>query len=395
MSRAGALLFQICERLLGLSALLGAVGIWRRGNEVTSFWRTQFGATPFGGALDDRTLAMAMGGALALFAAIFLVPPLSRWVHRRRTGVVGFVAFAFIFVGVGIASWVAAICFDRGFPEFRQYAFAWFTIVIAASVVHLIRQLTVNSAAAREARLEEIDRQTAGKENTTYRIIETQMDDEAAQSIEERRRRLIFEANINRLPKKVREGLLPISRLRAVLCAVILTPVVTVAGLGAYGMTMAHFLPTRELTELALAQMGPFLLYCAVAGAYFAAFGPRFTTRLKRPRNRIVMGALFAVLLAVLGRFSFYAAITTGAPDLEALRNGGPAARAAVLVVRRSDEGAAFCGRWVDIRVAPGAPMHRLCRLDGALVDKVASGDRLLVSGVATRFGIRYHDIRH
>ena len=294
----------------------------------------------------------------------------------------------------GVASFGASVAIAHGLPGLDSNIAPLGFAALAAAIIHVVRHLIVEVDTFEQAEAMHADVPATRDTVPSYRIIETTGESLAAASIEERRRRLIYESNMNHLPRNVREGLMPISRLRAMLCVLVLAPVFGVVALAAYGLTAAHFLPTRELSELANTQIGPFLLYCVVAGGYFAAFGPRFLTRRKYPRSRIVMGVLFAVVLAVLGRFSFYIALTSGAPDLEALRSGGPPARAAVLVVRRGDERSAFCGRWLDIRVGPGAPMHRLCRLDDELVDSIASGDHLLISGIATRFGLRYYDIR-
>lgn len=391
MGRFSALLSQMPERVLGFAALIAVWSLFFGSGIDGDFWRSARYVNA-----NDETLTMVTGGLLAIAAFIFLIPGLSSLLSRPTISAPARFAKRLLHLALAVFTFGASVSILKMEPLLPD---AVFKFVVVAAAVALLVFVFSRVLATDEAYQDAMDELTVVADDPVaepaYRILDTQADNEAVASIEERRRRLMQSAEFNNLPRHVREAFVRMSPIRVFLCLVVVLPLVVVVGAGFFGAFATQFLPTQEVQEMARRQTGPVILYSVIAGAFLAAFGPRYTTRRKRPRSRVAVGVLYCALFALLARLSVYSAISMGAPGLHVLYVGGPAATAAVIVVARDNEKAIFCGRWADIRVSPKAPRHRLCGLDATLADAIISGEQIFLTGVATKYGLRYHEVRH
>lgn len=383
----------IIARLIGVNALVAAMGFG-----LVAAGRV----SPVGlsGVLDSDQLGYAamIAAVCVVLALLFLVSRFANgFLRRRGVGVsILFAPFQFIAAGWAVTAFAVLTASQLGGAQH-----VWLAYVLTVLAVFVVLYILPGAAAPRHETPEGAHSAEAdwysqdSAHQPAYRILETVDDTGAADRLEERRRRLVAEADHSVLPGGVRRRVRGPRPGRVRLAVMVVTPLVVVGAFALYARFFATFLPSAEVTDFANAHAVTFAIYGVAAGILCAGYCDLDITRVWVLRNRIVNFLILPLAFGVAAHSAFLGAVAVGLPDIHALRVGGPPATARVVVSARHDGEARFaCDYSVLIKVGPDAPPHVLCDVGEDAWRALSPGEPLFLTGIATKYGLRYHDIR-
>lgn len=339
---------QLTARLTGLNALcvavafaLSALKLFDPGAEtlrVAVSWHAPF--------------ALIFG----LLAAIFLWPPWSRWLIRSRRVYHWRMVFALAKIIVALAIWAGLIVSVLLiFPPLLLLALAQVTV---STIYYLILFVFPGGYAAR-------------------------LRDEHAEPTDSPARAEV------RTDGRDRD-------LWNALHIVLASPLIAIAAAGVYGERFARFAPNLAVERLAFESSLLFLVYCAVLGLIAAHFGRLHETGVVFLRSRAVNLVVMPALFCALGVLTFTPAATRGLPDIHARLITPPLSTADMTVTRRvPPEESGPCLNAFEAMsdtFASETPVT-ICRTPASLWRRLSPGDRVRLTGAATRYGFRYDSV--
>lgn len=389
-TQLASILGRIVARLIGLNALMAAL-LFGFIAEGTISWSGLRGVIRF----EWSTFATFISSICAFLTLVFLIPDFANWFLRKR-GLLPTLLFApFQIIAAGFVVWSFAVLATTKFGGAEQI---WGTYILSVTAIFAILFVFPGSAAHVPDIPEPEDDfyvRSEPEQALAYRVVETDLEDTPAQRLEERRRRLMQRADHASLPPHIRRRLNGPRPARLWLAFGLTLPLLIIGALALYAQLFAAFLPAAEVTAFAHKHAVTFGLYGAAAGLTIAAFGDLEISRYWPLRRRALNLLVLPVGLAALAQVWFYPAVAVGLPDAMARQSGGPVATARINVVARADAQARLkCDFSIFVRVAENAQDHKLCHLEETTWRTLSPGMDLYLSGIATSYGLRYHQIR-
>lgn len=387
VSRVMALAGSIIARLIGLNALVAAVLF-----ALAAGGQFDLAGVPGDYFGDPLVAATGISVICAGLALVFLFPHFASGIFRERAGLQAFLWAPLQVAAAIFALGAFAVAAERmvGGAEWL-----WLTYTLTLFGGFFVLFIFPGAAAHRAVHERDQARDDLGghqDETLAYRILDTEENDSAAKAIEERRQRLIHEANRAAAPREWRlrnDGMNAGHRL---LLRVASIPVIAVIVLGGLSRFMSNFLPTAELSALADKIVLGGAAYMVALSIVGLALGSRIHSPLPFGRNKTVAFLVKPIFAPLLSFLLTYPAVSTTAPWLHAAVTGGPLATARVIAVERN-MGNFWCPRSVMVRVSPAARAHSLCFVDEDIWTAIRPGEPLFLTGVATKYGLRYHEI--